>query len=190
MATHAPRRRAVPPEVSSARKYKAWELRIKNPHMTFREITKVLNELFPAYPLKSDHQAVEKMIKEAEREYIDAHQKEVGELDRSVDPQAINALRRNGRQKSMIVYLIRAENGLVKIGKTYDVAARLQALDIGSPVSLELVYVIETQRADEVEQRLHGIYEAKRVKGEWFALSDEDIQAIIQNHSSAPYICP
>jgi len=181
---NGPRRRPVPPEVSSARKYKAWELRIKNPHMTFREITKILNEMYPAYPLKSEHQAVEKMIKEAEREYIEAQKRGVGELNRLTDPQAVNAFRRNARQTRMIVYLIRAENGLVKIGKTHDVQARLQALDIGSPVSLELLYVIETQYADEVEQRLHGIYEAKRVKGEWFALSEQDIQDIIQSHQA------
>ena len=33
--------------------------------------------MFPAYPLKSEHQAVEKMIKEAEKEYIEAHKVEV-----------------------------------------------------------------------------------------------------------------
>ena len=64
-----PRRRAVPPEVSSARKYMAWELRVTNPRMTFKEITDYLNLKFPEYKLKSNHQAVEKMIKEAEKEF-------------------------------------------------------------------------------------------------------------------------
>lgn len=70
----------VPAEVSSARKYKAWEMRIMNPGMTFRAITEALNELFPEYPLTSDHQAVEKMIKEAEKEYIEAHRSKVDEI--------------------------------------------------------------------------------------------------------------
>ncbi|HAR44899.1 MAG TPA: hypothetical protein DCS05_01670 [Nitrospiraceae bacterium] len=70
-------RHPLPSEVSSARKYKAWEMRVMNPHMTFAEITKKLNELFPNYPLRSHHQAVEKMIKEAEKEYIAAHKVEV-----------------------------------------------------------------------------------------------------------------
>lgn len=74
------RRPSVPPEISSARKYKAWELRVMNPHMTYAAITKALNELFLDYPLKSDHQAVEKMIKEAEKEYIDAHKNEVDSI--------------------------------------------------------------------------------------------------------------
>lgn len=75
-----PRRPQVPPEVSSARKYKAWEMRVMNPHMTFRQITEELNKLFPDYPLESDHQAVEKMIKSAEQEYINAHQAQVDEI--------------------------------------------------------------------------------------------------------------
>ena len=75
-----PRHPAVPPEVSAARKYKAWEMRVMNPHMTYAAITDVLNEMFPDYPLKSEHQAVEKMIKEAEKEYIRTHKDKVDEI--------------------------------------------------------------------------------------------------------------
>ncbi len=71
------RRPPVPPEISAARKYAAYEMRVFNPRMTYAEITKKLNELFPAHPLKSEHQAVEKMIKQAEAEYIAAHQAQV-----------------------------------------------------------------------------------------------------------------
>ena len=67
----------VPAEVSSARKYLAWEMRVLDPRMTFAKITEKLNEMFPEYPLKSEHQAVEKMIKQAEEEYIEAHKVEV-----------------------------------------------------------------------------------------------------------------
>lgn len=73
------RRNGVPAEISSARKYKAWELRMMG-KMTFAEITKKLNELYPEYPLRSDHQAVEKMIKEAEQEYIAEHKEKIDEI--------------------------------------------------------------------------------------------------------------
>jgi hypothetical protein len=76
----APRHPAVPPEISSARKYAAYQMRIMNPHMTFAAITTELNEMFPDYPLKSEHQAVEKMIKEAEKEYIDTHMSKVDQI--------------------------------------------------------------------------------------------------------------
>ena len=76
----APRRPAVPPEISSARKYAAYQMRIMNPKMTFAAITTALNEMFPDHPLKSEHQAVEKMIKEAEKEYIETHRAKVDEI--------------------------------------------------------------------------------------------------------------
>jgi hypothetical protein len=75
-----PRRPPVPAEISSARKYAAWEMRVLNPRMTYAEITKKLNEIFPDYPLKSEHQAVEKMIKQAEEEYIESHKAEVDRI--------------------------------------------------------------------------------------------------------------
>jgi hypothetical protein len=55
-------------------------MRVLNPRMTFHQITQKLNEMFPEYPLKSDHQAVEKMIKQAEQEYIESHKAEVDRI--------------------------------------------------------------------------------------------------------------
>lgn len=74
------RRPPVPPEISAARKYAAWEMRVLNPRMTYAKITEKINEIFPDYPLKSEHQAVEKMIKQAEQEYIEAHKTEVEKI--------------------------------------------------------------------------------------------------------------
>ncbi len=48
--------------------------------MTFAEITQELNRIYPEYPLKSDHQAVEKMIKEAEKEYIASQREKIDEI--------------------------------------------------------------------------------------------------------------
>ena len=74
------RRPPVPTEVSTARKYAAYQMKIMNPHMTHAKITDALNEMFPEYPLKSDHQAVSKMLKEAQQEYIEAHMSKVDEI--------------------------------------------------------------------------------------------------------------
>lgn len=62
----------APPQVSLERRLKAWELRTQQ-RMTLREITVELNGLFPKYPLKSDHQAVAKMLEETEKEYREEH---------------------------------------------------------------------------------------------------------------------
>ncbi len=66
----------VPPQVSLERRLKAWELRTQQ-RMTLREITLELNKLFPKYALKSDHQAVAKMLEETEKEYQQGHAEKI-----------------------------------------------------------------------------------------------------------------
>lgn len=73
------------------------------------------------------------------------------------------------------VYFIRAENGLVKIGITSNIAKRFEALNVASPVELVLLFYIETDEARKLEGSFHSIFESQWVKGEWFRLSDDDI---------------
>jgi Meiotically up-regulated gene 113 len=75
------------------------------------------------------------------------------------------------------VYLIRAENGLVKIGYSAHVESRLALLQTGSPVGLSILHVIETDSYKELERALHAIFSAQRRRGEWFELSEDDIIA-------------
>jgi len=58
----------VPPEISEERERMAYEMRIIR-GKKLADITKELNEMFPAYPLKSDHEAVRKMIRRVQDEY-------------------------------------------------------------------------------------------------------------------------
>lgn len=75
------------------------------------------------------------------------------------------------------VYFIRAENGLVKVGRSSNVENRLRGLLTGSPIILTLTHVIETDRHKEVEYALHQRFAAQRRRGEWFELSEDDIVA-------------
>lgn len=82
------------------------------------------------------------------------------------------------RQKSNFVYLIGAPNGLIKIGITGDVYRRLKVLDTASPVELNLIFSFESDNANIIELELHQIFAIKRIKGEWFNLSTDDIKWI------------
>jgi len=86
------------------------------------------------------------------------------------------------QRRACFVYLICAENGLVKIGKTVDIASRLRTLNAMSPVDLKLVGCVESEFADELENRLHAEFDAVRVKGEWFALSPDDVESIKRHY--------
>ena len=68
-------------------------------------------------------------------------------------------------------YLIKdTSSGYIKIGKSTHVLDRFKALRVGNPC-IKLIMVINS----DVEKTLHDKYESKRVAGEWFNLSDDDL---------------
>jgi len=87
--------------------------------------------------------------------------------------------RRNApRLNPGVVYLIRAENGYYKIGRTKDLETRLKALTKNSPFKLEVVHTIAVDDTVIFERELHETFSAKRREGEWFLLEDSDIEII------------
>lgn len=104
----------------------------------------------------------------------------VRELERRSEEGQLLRNAKGEESRRVKVYLIRAENGLIKIGKTIDVEQRFRSLNMSSPVDLELVHVFDTLFGDELEESLHAAYDDKRVKGEWFNLTDSDIAKIVK----------
>ena len=76
------------------------------------------------------------------------------------------------------VYLLRADNGLYKIGVSIDPSKRLKGLRTGSPDKLVLIHTIKTDSAYGAERAFHKRYEHKRVRAEWFALDEKDVTFI------------
>lgn len=76
------------------------------------------------------------------------------------------------------VYLISSATGLYKIGRSVDVPRRLDDLQRGSPVQLEIVCAVEADNAVETELLYHRRFASKRVRGEWFALNGTDVETI------------
>jgi hypothetical protein len=70
-----------------------------------------------------------------------------------------------------------------KIGKTNFVERRRDQISVQLPEDLELIHAIKTDDATGIEAYWHRRFEAKRTKGEWFALSREDVQAFKRRKS-------
>jgi hypothetical protein len=77
------------------------------------------------------------------------------------------------------IYLIRAENGYVKIGITRNIDNRLKTLETASPLQLELLKSKHVRNAPAIDRRLHKLYQDKRKRFEWFDLDDQEIKEII-----------
>lgn len=80
------------------------------------------------------------------------------------------------------IYLIRDhDSGLVKIGRADDPTRRINQLRAEStllpkPHSFEFLFYLLAR--PQVERELHREYADKRVRGEWFELTSDDIEAI------------
>jgi hypothetical protein len=77
------------------------------------------------------------------------------------------------------VYLISAEindEKLYKIGYTRrDVSKRLKELKTGNPAHFEIENNFHSKYGTKIEAQLHKRYYYKKIDGEWFNLSDDDI---------------
>lgn len=90
------------------------------------------------------------------------------------------------RRPSNYIYLMQAANGLIKIGMTYHPQRRLEAINGASPMEVKLLCVFSDSLAETSERELHAYFADKRVRGEWFALSDADVAWIQQRYQRNP----
>lgn len=76
------------------------------------------------------------------------------------------------------VYLFRQKGtGFIKIGMTNSdsIQNRWIPFQMYSPQGAEIVHIIETENARKLERELHIKYASKRLEGEFFNLTDDDI---------------
>lgn len=80
--------------------------------------------------------------------------------------------------KDGYVYILKSDSGFTKIGRTTDINNRMATFSVKLPYQVEFEHVIRTNNCVLLEAYLHGSFESKRIDGEWFDLSNEDIDAI------------
>jgi hypothetical protein len=78
------------------------------------------------------------------------------------------------------VYLLADDNNPTqyKIGISRNPRKRLHQITAGRPGAIRLIAIIETPDAAALEIELHSRFKSKNISGEWFRLSDEDVQYI------------
>jgi hypothetical protein len=77
------------------------------------------------------------------------------------------------------LYLIECQH-FYKIGVANDVESRLAQLSTGNPFELKVLAVYTFENAELVERAIHQRFAIKRRRGEWFELSDNELQLFKQ----------
>lgn len=82
------------------------------------------------------------------------------------------------------IYLIEAVNGQgqYKIGMTRskNVQKRLKQLQTGNANDLVVRSLFETERPFKLEKMLHNKFSASRLDGEWFSLTEEEVNGFVE----------
>lgn len=76
------------------------------------------------------------------------------------------------------VYLIKNNEGHYKIGKSVNPNKRIESLGVVLPFPIEAVHLVYSDRMSKLEKELHERFGDKHIAGEWFALTDEDVNFI------------
>lgn len=80
--------------------------------------------------------------------------------------------------KAGYVYVIRAETGHYKIGRTTSIPRRMNLFSVKLPFKFDIINYFPCHNMFEIESHFHEVYSEKRTNGEWFLLSDEDVDII------------
>lgn len=121
---------------------------------------------------------------------IEAHEKKIFPVDPETYQEAVSILNGNPRRRKTpatknpkpavpgYVYLIKSPSGHYKIGRTVNPNDRLRMFGVQLPFEVEIIALIKSDDHKRLEASLHQTYNDKRVNGEWFALSPEDVDYV------------
>jgi predicted GIY-YIG superfamily endonuclease len=74
------------------------------------------------------------------------------------------------------VYLISDTNSYsYKIGVSNNPEKRIKSLQTGNDNKLKIIHKVQCQYYNDVETALHNSYQFFKINGEWFELTDDDV---------------
>jgi Meiotically up-regulated gene 113 len=80
--------------------------------------------------------------------------------------------------KTGFVYLLKSSEGHYKIGCTISPDDRLHTFEVKLPFKVHYEHLIYSADRRRLESDLHKQFASKRIEGEWFNLSDDDVNYI------------
>ncbi|MGX1194588.1 GIY-YIG nuclease family protein [Metabacillus sp. SLBN-84] len=83
-----------------------------------------------------------------------------------------------GQAPGYVYFVQEHMNGSFKIGKTKNIEKRMNVFGVKLPFKNELVFLIKSGNHHQTEAAFHRYFANKRIEGEWFSLSENDLEWI------------
>jgi hypothetical protein len=113
---------------------------------------------------------IDSIIKDCEEQIITIQKEEEKEQQRIL----ANKQKELRKLEVGFIYLIKSDHGY-KIGKSKNLSNRINKLGIQVPFEHECIYSSKFIGYHNVEKYFHKLFNSKRIKGEWFDLTEDDI---------------
>ncbi|KIL49086.1 GIY-YIG nuclease family protein [Jeotgalibacillus campisalis] len=126
-------------------------------------IRKFVNQLFTSPPSED-----RKVILQQQKVFL--YEPNEQAIKRVMESEVIE-----GRAPGYVYFVQEYMNGTFKIGKTKNIDKRMNIFSVKLPFENKLIHLIKTGDRHRTEQAFHNHFSAKRLGGEWFSLSKEDI---------------
>jgi len=81
-------------------------------------------------------------------------------------------------KKTNLLYIFKCKNNY-KIGITYNIKARIRNLQVGNPYLISEMYAFKVKHPKAIEALINDEFKNKKLLGEWFELSENDILTIL-----------
>lgn len=106
--------------------------------------------------------------------------KEHAEMKSRIEEWALQSDKNSQQRMEGFIYILRADNNTYKIGRTKTIHSRIESIDGTLPYATELVHTIEALDYKEAERYFHQKFADRCIRGEWFQLTEEDIEDLKQ----------
>lgn len=80
-----------------------------------------------------------------------------------------------GKAPGYVYFVQEYMNGSFKIGKTKNLEKRMNIFGVKLPFENKLIFLIKTGNHHQTEVAFHKHFSSKRLEGEWFALTKDDL---------------
>lgn len=118
-------------------------------------------------------------------------QRALNNLEQAIS-QKINEYKKTTKEKSGYVYVIKFGNAY-KIGYSREPKERIQSIarsyerEPKLPFKVKVLFIKKYNNPETVEKRMHEYFKNKRLSGEFFALSNNDLELIQERFERKSY---